>query len=169
PHRVTPPWEDLPGHPAAPAASRSLHAKLEATTRTKAGPPCPPPTTSRRRWAVPGCCSRCSPRRSCGRGSAGSSPARTPPRPLTCSDQAILEVGRLDGIPVRTEESREVSSRIARIVFDRVGPERTLTEPELNAAIAMFAKDVALVRRDAVDSGILTRSADGASYRLAPE
>ena len=88
---------------------------------------------------------------------------------LMRSDQAILEVGRLDGIPVRTEESREVSSRIARLVFDRVGPTRTLTEPELNAAIAMFAKDVALVRRDAVDSGILTRSADGASYRLAPE
>src|SRR5699024_6500608 len=72
---------------------------------------------------------------------------------LMRSDQAILEVGRLDGIPVRTEESREVSSRIARIVFDRVGPERTLTEPELNAAIAMFAKDVALVRRDALPPG----------------
>ena len=86
---------------------------------------------------------------------------------LMRSDEAVLEVGRLDGIPVKTEESREVSSRIARLVFDRVGPTRTLTEPELNAAIAMFAKDVALVRRDAVDSRVLTRSADGASYRLA--
>src|SRR5699024_7102699 len=51
PHRVTPPWEDLPGHPAAPAARRSLHAPLEATTRTKAGPPCPPPPPSLRRPA----------------------------------------------------------------------------------------------------------------------
>ena len=83
------------------------------------------------------------------------------------SDEAILAVGRLDAIPVKTEESRAVSSRIARIVFERVGAERTLTEGELNAAISMFAQDVALVRRDAVDAGVLTRSADGASYRLA--
>lgn len=86
---------------------------------------------------------------------------------LMRSDAAILEVSRLDGIPVKTEESREVSARIARIVFERVGPERSLTEGELNAAIAMFAADVALVRRDAVDARVLTRSADGAVYRLA--
>ncbi|WP_341854277.1 DUF2087 domain-containing protein [Brachybacterium sp. GPGPB12] len=86
---------------------------------------------------------------------------------LMRSDRAILEVPRLDGIPVKTEESREVSGRIARIVFERVGPERGLGEAELNAAIAMFAADVALVRRDAVDSGVLERSADGAWYRLA--
>ncbi|HIY23953.1 MAG TPA: DUF2087 domain-containing protein [Candidatus Brachybacterium merdigallinarum] len=83
------------------------------------------------------------------------------------SDQAILEVGRLAGIPVKTEESREVSGRIARIVFERIGVERTLSEAELNAAIAMFAQDVALVRRDTVDAGVLTRSADGTAYRLA--
>jgi len=86
---------------------------------------------------------------------------------LMRSDRAILEVPRLDGIPVKTEESREVSGRIARIVFERVGPARSLGEAELNAAIAMFAADVALVRRDAVDSGVLERSADGAWYRLA--
>lgn len=86
---------------------------------------------------------------------------------LMRSDQAILEVDRLAGIPVKTEESREVSGRIARIVFARVGAERTLGEAELNAAIAMFAQDVALVRRDAVDAGVLARSADGTAYRLA--
>ena len=84
------------------------------------------------------------------------------------SDRAILEVPRLAGIPVKTEESREVSGRIARLVFERVGRERRLSEPELNAAIAMFAADVALVRRDAVDAGVLERSADGSEYRLAP-
>lgn len=86
---------------------------------------------------------------------------------LMRSDQAILEVPRLDGIPVKTEESREMSGRIARIVFERVGRERTLTEGELNAAIAMFARDTALVRRDAVDAGVLTRTPDGGAYRLA--
>ena len=88
---------------------------------------------------------------------------------LLRSDQAILEVGRLDRIPVKTEESREVSARIARIVFERVGPGRSLTEAELNSAISMFAQDVALVRRDAVDAGVLTRSADGAAYRLCTD
>lgn len=86
---------------------------------------------------------------------------------LMRSDQAILEVSRLDGIPVKTEESRAVSGRIARTVFERMGTERTLSEAELNAAIAMFAQDVALVRRDAVDAGVLARTADGAAYRLA--
>lgn len=86
---------------------------------------------------------------------------------LMRSDRAILAVPRLDGIPVKTEESREVSGQIARLVLERVGRERTLSEAELNAAIAMFAADVALVRRDAVDSGVLERTADGAAYRLA--
>jgi hypothetical protein len=86
---------------------------------------------------------------------------------LLRSDQAILDVGRLNGIPVKTEESREVSGRIARLVFERIGTERSLSEAELNASIAMFAQDVALVRRDAVDAGVLTRSPDGAVYRLA--
>ena len=86
---------------------------------------------------------------------------------LMRSDRAILEVPRLEGIPVKTEESREVSGRIARLVFERAGRQRRLTEPELNAAIAMFAADVALVRRDAVDAGVLERSADGSEYRLA--
>lgn len=85
---------------------------------------------------------------------------------LMRSDRAILDVPRLAGMPVRTEESREVSGRIVRLVFERVGPKRQLSEPELNAAIAMFAADVALVRRDAVDAGVLERSADGAVYRL---
>jgi len=87
---------------------------------------------------------------------------------LMRSDRAILEVPRLDGMPVETEESREVSGRIARLVFERAGRDRRLSEPELNAAIAMFADDVALVRRDAVDVGVLERSADGSEYRLAP-
>ena len=86
---------------------------------------------------------------------------------LLRSGEAILDVPRLPEIPQKIEESREVCGRIARLVFERVGRGRTLGEAELNAAIAMFAPDVALVRRDAVDAGVLTRSADGSAYRLA--
>ena len=86
---------------------------------------------------------------------------------LLRSGEAILEVSRLPEIPQKIEESRELCGRIAQLVFERAGRERTLSEAELNAAIAMFARDVALVRRDAVDAGVLTRSADGSAYRLA--
>lgn len=88
---------------------------------------------------------------------------------LMRTGEAILEVPRLAEFPQRTEESWEVCGRIARLVFERAGRERTLTEPELNAAIAMFAADVALVRRDAVDAGVLTRTADGSAYSLADD
>lgn len=84
------------------------------------------------------------------------------------SDRAMLELGRLEGIPASTDESRALCGRIARIVFERVGRDRTLSEGELNSALAMFVADVALARRDAVDSGVLERTADGSAYRLAP-
>ncbi len=41
-----------------------------------------------------------------------------------------------------------------------------MSERELNAAIAMFCADVAIVRRDAVDLGVLERTDDGAAYRF---
>ncbi|MFS2031818.1 DUF2087 domain-containing protein [Curtobacterium sp. CT11-45] len=55
--------------------------------------------------------------------------------------------------------------RIVELVFARLGTVRPVPEPVLNAAIAMFAEDVAIVRRDAVDLGVLVRTDDGASYR----
>lgn len=85
------------------------------------------------------------------------------------SDQVLLEVGRLEELPVDIEESREVSCRIVRTVFERVGPRRRLGEPELNAALAMFTANVPVVRRDAVDAGVLARTADGGSYWLAAD
>lgn len=53
------------------------------------------------------------------------------------------------------------------MVFERLGADGALSEAELNAGISMIAPDPALVRRDAVDSGVLERTADGSRYRLA--
>lgn len=86
---------------------------------------------------------------------------------LLRSSEVILQVPRLEVLPPQEQERLAVSGRIARMVFERLGPDRVLSESELNAAIAMIAPDVALVRRDAVDTGVLTRTADGAQYRLA--
>lgn len=63
---------------------------------------------------------------------------------LLLSVRDVLHTGRIRDLPAR----------------------RSVSEAALNAALAMFVEDVALVRRDAVDAGVLTRSADGSSYRL---
>lgn len=87
---------------------------------------------------------------------------------LLLTDRAILHIGRIEDLPVEAGKRREVSNAIVRIVFDRLPARRSISEETLNAALAMFVEDVALVRRDAVDSGVLTRSSDGASYGLVP-
>ncbi|WIE64118.1 DUF2087 domain-containing protein [Curtobacterium sp. MCLR17_036] len=81
---------------------------------------------------------------------------------------ALLEFDRIGRMPLRADERHPLSIRIVELVFARLGPARAVPEPVLNAAIAMVAEDVALVRRDAVDLGVLERTADGASYRLVP-
>lgn len=86
---------------------------------------------------------------------------------LMRSSDAILEVPRLESLPPREVDRIAASGRIARMVFERLGADGALSESELNAAISMIAPDPALVRRDAVDSGVLERAADGSRYRLA--
>lgn len=80
---------------------------------------------------------------------------------------AALEFERIARMPHAEAERVPLSLRIVGIVGDRLGRARPVTEPVLNAAIAMFAEDVAIVRRDAVDQGLLVRTEDGASYRFA--
>lgn len=86
---------------------------------------------------------------------------------LMRSSDAILEVPRLESLPPREVDRIAASGRIVRMVFERLGADGALSESELNAAISMIAPDPALVRRDAVDSGVLERAADGSRYRLA--
>jgi hypothetical protein len=83
------------------------------------------------------------------------------------SDRAILHVGRISPSSVEAGRRRELSESVVRLALDRLGARRRVSEATLNAALAMFVDDVALVRRDAVDSGFLSRSADGSSYELA--
>lgn len=78
---------------------------------------------------------------------------------------ALLEFDRIARMPVRDVERHPISVRIVALVFARLGSPRPVSEAMLNAAIAMFAEDVAIVRRDAVDLGVLERTDDGGSYR----
>ncbi len=79
---------------------------------------------------------------------------------------AALEFDRIGRMPHAREERVPLSLRIVRTVGDRLGRTRPIGEPVLNAAIAMFVEDVAIVRRDAVDHGLLERTDDGAAYRF---
>jgi hypothetical protein len=88
---------------------------------------------------------------------------------LLRSDRAVLHVGRITDLPLDAGARREVSTAVVRLVFDRLGPSRRVPESTLNAALAMLVADVALVRRDAVDAGVLTRTADGSAYALRAE
>ncbi|WIB15913.1 DUF2087 domain-containing protein [Curtobacterium sp. MCPF17_050] len=89
---------------------------------------------------------------------------------LLLTDRAVLHVGRIRDLPIEAGGRQELSSAIVRTVFDRLPARRSISEETLNAALAMFVEDVALVRRDAVDTGVVTRSADGSSYSLqAPQ
>lgn len=78
---------------------------------------------------------------------------------------ALLEFDRIARMPAPDDQRHPLSVRIVGLVFDRLGTGRAVPEPVLNAAIAMFAEDVAVVRRDAVDLGVLERTDDGGSYR----
>ncbi|NII41624.1 hypothetical protein E9228_002271 [Curtobacterium flaccumfaciens] len=88
---------------------------------------------------------------------------------LLRSDRAVLHVGRITDLPLDAGARQEVSTAVVRLVFDRLGPSRRVPESTLNAALAMLVADVALVRRDAVDAGVLTRTADGSAYALRAE
>ncbi len=87
---------------------------------------------------------------------------------LLLTDRAVLHVGRISALPTEASSRQELSNSIVRTVFDRLPTRRSVPEETLNAALAMFVEDVALVRCDAVDTGVLSRSPDGAAYRSRP-
>jgi hypothetical protein len=88
---------------------------------------------------------------------------------LLLSDRAVLHTGQVRDLPTDAIRRQELSNAIVQTVFDRLPARGSVSEEALNAALAMFVADVAIVRRDAVDTGVLTRSPDGASYRFHPE
>ncbi|MGQ4496915.1 DUF2087 domain-containing protein [Dermabacteraceae bacterium P13101] len=79
--------------------------------------------------------------------------------------ESVFERGRLE-LPVSAEARLPLSERACREAFARNGWD-SCTEPQLNAALGMLVDDVALARRDCVDTGLLERDTQGARYRLA--
>ena len=84
-------------------------------------------------------------------------------------DGAILSAAPIADMPAEGQGLLELSAEIARLAWARMGSPAFATEGEVTAALAMFAADAALVRRSAVDAGVLRRTPDGARYTLAAE
>jgi hypothetical protein len=74
----------------------------------------------------------------------------------------LFSGGRLVAIPGRSALRRALLEFLATDLFE---PDRTYTEPEVNAAILRYHDDRSALRRYLVEEHLLTRTPDGASYR----
>lgn len=83
---------------------------------------------------------------------------------LLLGDTAVLATSRITRMPPDGEERIALLDAIVGRVFENVGPRPQLSEPELNARLAMIVDEVAVFRRYAVDYGLLERSQDGSRY-----
>ncbi|NJP68522.1 DUF2087 domain-containing protein [Streptomyces spiramenti] len=72
--------------------------------------------------------------------------------------------GRLVAIPRRAARREQLLEHLARTLFE---PGRSYTEPEVNEALCAVHEDFSALRRHLVESGRLTRTRDGGSYRRA--
>ncbi len=92
-------------------------------------------------------------------------PPQRGPAPVPASDVTRLFVsGRLVAIPRRAARREQLLDHLARTLFE---PDRTYTEPEVNEALGAVHEDFPALRRYLVESGRLTRTRDGGSYRRA--
>jgi len=87
------------------------------------------------------------------------------PEPVLGVERFLSSEGRIIDYPSRSGERRELLALLATRAVD---PEEHLPESELGERLARFTHDVATLRRYLVDAGLLDRSPDGRSYRLAP-
>ncbi|MEU1283339.1 DUF2087 domain-containing protein [Kitasatospora sp. NPDC005856] len=77
---------------------------------------------------------------------------------------ALFRDGRLTAIPRRTGPRAALLDHLAATLFE---PAREYGEPEVNEALRTVHDDHSALRRYLVESGRLTRTRDGRSYRRA--
>jgi hypothetical protein len=80
--------------------------------------------------------------------------------------ERFLREGRIAQYPASQAERRELLALVAGRAF-RSG--EVLDEREVNARLAAFHDDVAVLRRYLVDVGLLVRTRSGSSYALAED
>ncbi len=85
--------------------------------------------------------------------------ADTPALARTGVERWLVD-GRIASMPARPADRRELLEWLAARL-----PDRELTEAEVGEHLALVTGDVATLRRYLVDHGLLSRAADGTSYR----
>ncbi|MHA6758874.1 DUF2087 domain-containing protein [Streptacidiphilus sp. PAMC 29251] len=75
----------------------------------------------------------------------------------------LLKDGRIAEMPVRPARRQALLEYLTRRVFE---PGVSYGEPEVNIALRQYWEDTSALRRYLVDARLLTRSADGRSYRV---
>ncbi|WP_042405583.1 DUF2087 domain-containing protein [Streptacidiphilus carbonis] len=76
----------------------------------------------------------------------------------------LFKDGRLTAMPVRPARRLALLEYLTRRVFE---PGVSYGEPEVNIALRQYWDDPSALRRYLIDARLLTRSADGRSYRVA--
>jgi hypothetical protein len=77
---------------------------------------------------------------------------------------ALFSHGRLTAIPRKAARREQLLVHLAETSFE---PGRSYSEPEVNEALLAVHDDCSALRRYLVESGLLTRTRDGSSYRRA--
>ncbi|MEY9966222.1 hypothetical protein ABIA33_004281 [Streptacidiphilus sp. MAP12-16] len=91
--------------------------------------------------------------------------ALRPAGPAARDDVAeLFKDGRLTGIPARPARRQALLEYLARRAFE---PGVSYGEPEVNIALRQYWDDFSALRRYLIDAGLLTRSPDGRTYRVA--
>ncbi|MFC1412698.1 DUF2087 domain-containing protein [Streptacidiphilus sp. N1-12] len=76
----------------------------------------------------------------------------------------LFKDGRITEMPVRPARRQALLEYLTRRAFE---PGVSYGEPEVNIALRQYWDDTSALRRYLVDARLLTRSADGRSYRVA--
>ncbi|MER5731467.1 DUF2087 domain-containing protein [Streptomyces sp. NPDC002138] len=91
-----------------------------------------------------------------------------PPAPRTRTERdpvadLFFPTGRLKAVPRKPARRDQLLRHLAGRLFT---PDRAYTESEVNEALRSVHDDTAALRRYLIIAGLLTRTRDGASYRL---
>ncbi|MCA0294954.1 MAG: DUF2087 domain-containing protein [Actinobacteria bacterium] len=86
------------------------------------------------------------------------------PPPVVGAERFLSRAGRILDYPARRADREEL---LALVLARSVQAGEELNEKELGARLGRHTDDVATLRRYLVDAGLLRRSPDGRSYRLA--
>ncbi len=90
-----------------------------------------------------------------------------PPRRPSGPQRFLRSDGRVDQYPAALGDREELLAFLADAAFPEHAHGQTYDETQVNERLAVYADDMALLRRHLVDHGLLERTPSGSTYRRA--